>query len=284
MAAMLQPHRSIPLLSSRSSMIPFIGNRQLHTHPAASKSNRYRRTVRQQGVAAVNTTQQQQTQHTQEPSWTAVALRDPPNWFNFCTSLFAYGAVSGTLLDGIHSRVGLQVYDVAPVTTGPLVTSLIVPPLLGVFYVVLGLLTCLADNLATGPDTSAAQQRSGPAQYPYVALCYGVLAVNLYISASLFEDQIPPGQILAVLSVLTAANWAIFDCTKQGVGLAVLCGLGAPAAELILMAVAGVWHYSRPDVAGVFVCWVPLCYAFYVPALSNLARHLWQTCRDGETQ
>lgn len=164
-------------------------------------------------------------------------------------------------------------------TAGPLATSLLVPPLLGVFYLVLGLLTCLADNLAADQTTAAAQQRAGPGQYPYVLLCFGVLAVNLFISASFFDDQIPPGQIFTVLSILTAVSWAIFDCTKQGLGLACLCGLGAPAAELVLMALASVWHYSRPDVAGVFVSWVPLCYAFYVPAVSNLARHLWQTCR-----
>lgn len=182
----------------------------------------------------------------------------------------------------LHYFTAKQVYDVAPITVGGLETSLIVPPLLGIFYVVLGFLTCIADNVAPGKETAMAQQRSGQGQSSYVALCFSFLAVNLYISAKLFEYQFSPQQIFATLSLLTAVNWAVFDRTKQGIGLAVVCGLGAPAAELVLMAVAGVWHYSRPDVAGVFVSWVPLCYAFYVPAVSNLARFLWQLGKKAE--
>jgi heat shock protein 5 len=41
-------------------------------------------------------------------------------------------------------------------------------------------------------------------------------------------------------------TWLIFDGTLQGIALAMLCGLGAPATELLLMKAFGLWHYERP--------------------------------------
>ena len=168
-------------------------------------------------------------------------------------------------------------YDLAPVQLGPLSTSALVPPLLGTFYVVLGFMTCTADNLFPGPATVAAKQRAEADLY--VALCFGALAAALTCSAVLYEHQWPRGEILALLAGISAVNWAMFDRTMQGLVLAVVCGLGAPAAEVVLMAASHCWHYSRPDLGGIFVSWVPLCYFFYTPAVSNLARYLWQTCR-----
>ena len=56
----------------------------------------------------------------------------------------------------------------------------------------------------------------------------------------------PYSQIAAILAACAAANWAVFDRTKQGLLLATLCGLGAPISELLLMKVFHVWHYPRP--------------------------------------
>jgi heat shock protein 5 len=163
-----------------------------------------------------------------------------------------------------------------------------VPPLLGTFYLVLGLLTVAADNLRPGPATAAAQARaSNESSVGFLALNFGALAAALALSAALFEQQQQPAVIGAVLAAVTAVNWVVFDRTKQGLALAALCGLGAPAAEVVLMATTHCWHYPRADVASVFVSWVPWCYAFYTPAVSNLARYLWATCRPpvgyGET-
>jgi endoplasmic reticulum chaperone BiP len=78
-------------------------------------------------------------------------------------------------------------------------------------------------------------------------------------------------------SAVAVANWAVFDRTKQGIALAALCALGAPAAELVLLQIVPLWHYPRGDIlGGAFVSWVPWCYAFYTPFLTNLARCLWQ--------
>jgi hypothetical protein len=183
-----------------------------------------------------------------------------------------------------------QVYDLAPLQLGHLTTSALVPPLLLAFYVVLGLLACIADNLTAGsPATEAARRRmdpkaSGSSATAYLAACFGVLALNLYVSASFFQAETSPTEIFWVLGALAAVNWTCFDGTNQGVWLGLLCAVGAPAAELVLMALTGCWHYSRPDLAGVFVSWVPLCYLFYVPAVSNLARYLWNVCRSPAQQ
>lgn len=171
-------------------------------------------------------------------------------------------------------------YDVAPITLGPLPTSLLVPPLLGTFYVMLGLLTVAADSNTPGPATAAAVQRaSNESSVGFLALNFGALAAALALSAYLYQSEQPSSVIFGALAAVTAVNWALFDRTKQGLGLAALCGLGAPAAEVVLMAATHCWHYPRADVAGVFVSWVPWCYAFYTPAVSNLARYLWVICK-----
>lgn len=185
------------------------------------------------------------------------------------------GAITGTLLDGIHSRVGLQVYDMFPVVLGPLRTSALVPVLLAAFYLVLGSLFPLMDNLNPSPETDAARARAG--NVGFVALSFGVLAALLYLSATLHDQGVPTWQIHAALGTGALVNWRLFDGTKQGVGLALLCAIGAPAAEVLLNSIVPLWHYPRADLGGVFVSWVPWCYFFYTPALGNLARYTWST-------
>jgi heat shock protein 5 len=154
---------------------------------------------------------------------------------------------------------------------------------LGTFYVVLGLLAVAADNtrLAGGDAATAAAitRAAGGSAVPFLAANFGALAAALAASAALYEQQQQPGVIFGALAAVTAANWVVFDRTQQGLVLGALCGLAAPAAELVLMAATHCWHYPRADVAGVFVSWVPWCYAFYTPAVCNLARYLWATCR-----
>lgn len=47
----------------------------------------------------------------------------------------------------------------------------------------------------------------------------------------------------AFANAVTVANWALLDGTRQGVALATLCALGAPAAELLLLHFLPLWHY-----------------------------------------
>ncbi|DBB10445.1 TPA: hypothetical protein ACH3X3_001990 [Trebouxia sp. C0006] len=68
--------------------------------------------------------------------------------------------------------------------------------------------------------------------------------------------------------------------TKQGLALAVLCACAAPASELIIMNVFGLWHYPHPNVFQEFgrglPGWVSACYFFYTPAVGNTARLIWK--------
>eukprot|EP00877_Chromochloris_zofingiensis_P003139 jgi/Chrzof1/12826/Cz07g08260.t1 len=176
----------------------------------------------------------------------------------------------------------VQVYDLAPVQLGPIPTSWVVPPLLGVFYIVLGTLTCLADNMRPNEDTRKQQQLCR--NWQYILAGYVMLAAILQTSAVLYTNNVEYQNILVALGVISGFNYWAFDRTAQGISLAVLCATAAPVAELILMSTAHTWHYSRPDVAGgLFVSWVPWCYFAYTPALGNLARYLWQRRQPMDT-
>ena len=57
-------------------------------------------------------------------------------------------------------------------------------------------------------------------------------------------------QMQLILAAVGAANWRAFDDTRQGLALAAVCAIVAPAAELVIMRWLGLWHYPRPDVFG----------------------------------
>ncbi|KAG2454437.1 hypothetical protein HYH02_001456 [Chlamydomonas schloesseri] len=208
------------------------------------------------------------------------ALANAPEWPAFLGTLANSGFITGTLLDGIHSRMGLQVYDWTPLVLGGLKTSAAVPPLLALFYVVLGSLVPIADNLSPSPETDSIRQRCN--ETFYVAAAFGVLAGLLQLSATLYDSNVPYWQIHAILGTAALVNWKLFDGTRQGIALALLCGVGAPLAEVVLLQLVPLWHYPRADLGGVFVSWVFWCYFFYTPALGALARYLWSTMKELE--
>ncbi|KIY99025.1 hypothetical protein MNEG_8935 [Monoraphidium neglectum] len=212
----------------------------------------------------------------------------PPAWPRVALRLALCGATVGTLLDGIHSAVALQVYDLGPLRLetplGALDTSLLVPPLLATWYAVMGLLFMAADSWAANSGdaaTAAAARAAASGGAARVAAGYALLAANLELSAVLYSRGAGYGQILVALAVTWAASWWLLDRTKQGAALAVLCAMGAPAAELLLMSAFGTWHYSRPDVLGSFVSFVPCCYGGYVPLLAAFTRYLAQEPEGG---
>ena len=114
---------------------------------------------------------------------------------------------------------------------------------------------------------AAVQQRAQP---PAVALSTGATAALLALSAVLYKDAVPYPAIAGILAGCAVLNWRTFDGTRQGAFVGVLCGLAAPLSELVIIRL-GLWHYLQPDVLGL-PSWVPLCYIFYTPPLSNLAR------------
>ena len=189
------------------------------------------------------------------------------------------GATTGTLLDGIHSRVQVLVYDSAPLVVGGLHTSMWVPPLLAAFYFVMGGFVIFFDSsMASDPTTRGAVKG---ASLTKMVLSFGTLAAMLEFSAILYTSDVESSSICIVLALCAAINYLIFDSTKQGLALALLCAIGAPLLELVLMQSLHLWHYPLGDlhtnVAGGIDRWVPFCYFFYTPALSNLARYLWKT-------
>lgn len=210
-----------------------------------------------------------QTSRPPEPS---LGPDDRVDWGSIVGTLFASGFLTGPLLDGIHSRVGLQVYDLYPIVIGGLQTSLLVPPVLGLFYVVLGLLYLLLDNRVPGQQTTQARARAE--DVGKVAMSFGALALMLQLSAILYSAEVPYWQVHLVLAAVGLTNWRMFDYTAQGLVLALVCGVGAPLCELVLLGNWDLWHYPQADMFGI-VSWVVWCYFFYTPAVGNLARCLY---------
>ena len=111
------------------------------------------------------------------------------------------------------------------------------------------------------------------AQLPAVALATGATAILLALSAALYVNELPYPAITATLAVAAAANWRLFDGTRQGALVALLCGIAAPLSELVIIRL-GLWHYLHPDLFGSqgVPQWVSCCYIFYTAPVSNLAR------------
>lgn len=148
----------------------------------------------------------------------------------------------------------------------------------------MGLLVLAADRAAAragDAPTAAARVAAAAGGALRVAAGYALLAASLELSALLYSNGFEYWQIFAALAAAWAASWYLLDRTKQGALLSIVCALGAPAAELVLMSAFHTWHYSRPDVAGVFVSWVPCCYGFYVPLLVAFTRHLASSAAAG---
>lgn len=221
-----------------------------------------------------------------------------PSITKFLLSLFLSGAILGPLLDGIHGTVELNTYDSYPFSILGLHSSAWVPPLLGAFYAVAGGLIVTLDWLSTSDlDIPALKPLTAPLRtytnieqtwdtrsertsLAAVALATGALAYLLELSANLYGNRVPYSQIHLALALSTVLNWRAFDGTRQGIALAALIGIAAPLSEVVIMKF-GLWHYPKPDLLGL-PSWVAWCYAFYAPALSNLARSLWIWADSGE--
>lgn len=200
----------------------------------------------------------------------------------------------------VHSSKILSRTQVGEFDLGGLHSSLWVPPLLAAFYVTVGILHTALDDIALttrpydkgqpfGPllaalqgilstpgNTAATRAAVDRSSIASLALNNGVIAALLYLSAVLYSDGWDYPQISAVLSVAALLSYKAFDGTRQGLALALLCAVAAPASEMVLINLFGLWEYGRPDVFGLggFPSWVPWCYFFYTSGVGNLARLL----------
>lgn len=237
------------------------------------------RPARQAGVAV-------RAASTRIPPPSSTKSKDTPSssgdFLSIAATLGLTGASIGTYMDGIHGTVELLVYDKLPLVHGGLHTSAVVPPLLAVFYVVLGGLYCKADSwlLESGDQSTEAAYRR--CNLGTMCLSFGAVAAVLALSSMMYANEVTPDHISAALAVCAATNYLVFDGTKQGLALAVLCAVACPGAELMLMHILQLWHYPEATLfteiphSGI-PSWVPWCYFIYTSAVCQLARYLKKT-------
>jgi hypothetical protein len=176
--------------------------------------------------------------------------------------LFGTGAIVGPLVDGLHNQCLLE-YHKAPVTVAydsvPYLfcTSLWVPPLLGVAYVVLG---GILPHLLTGIMPVTINDRFKTTQYPSPVsterilvlrnkALWAVLTTALIIKLSeILETQSFFATNTNVILLLCCAvlQWVCLDGTLVAFVLALITSIGGPLSELPFVA-ADVWHYTSPD-------------------------------------
>lgn len=138
------------------------------------------------------------------------------------------------------------------------------------------LLSGLKQFLGQGDNAQATDQIRAKLSWPLLALNTGIVALLLYLSAVLYQNDVPYIVIAAVLASCGALNWQTFDRTRQGLALSFLSAVAAPLSELVIINVLGLWQYPHPDIfgSGGVPSWVACCYFFYTPAVGNLARLL----------
>ncbi len=111
-------------------------------------------------------------------------------------------------------------YEIFPLDLGDLKTSLVVPPLLGVFYVVLGSLFVVADSkFAKDPDTQKVKVKC---QDPYFVMGAVVsLSLNLELSAWLYSHDVSFAYISAALAVCEYLS--VRECLLRGLAVLKKC-------------------------------------------------------------
>ncbi|BAD81230.1 hypothetical protein [Oryza sativa Japonica Group] len=198
-------------------------------------------------------------------------------WPGVAAALFGAGFVLGPLLDGIHSRVGLQLYHNGAVDVGPLHTHILLlnrgrragagaaaarsvllhrrdaPAVLG------------REGVAAGGGGGRIEGHREPAEDGGVAsvrpcpCCVHIfattddsflwfLAVFIEASAEMYRAGVPSNVEAYVLFAGAELAWLLLDGTWLGFAVACLVGTACPLAEIPLIKLFDCWSYPNADV------------------------------------
>ena len=164
------------------------------------------------------------------------------------TKLGLFGAAVGPLVDEIHNQAILQ-YDILPISVdlpvGIIKTSLLIPPLLAVAYVVLG---GVLPQVVTRrvPSSNVIMKPLQVEQTPQFRAMAGVLSTCCIIKVSeiLATNGVSAAPSIILLSVLSFLQFLALDGSYASLILAFTAAIFGPLSELPFM-LFGCWHYMH---------------------------------------